>query len=99
MPPVYVYRCEACDRVFNEIVQYDNRDCPQPCPECDSLSPRTWQDSAPIVLRTSFQDGHRRFDEVRAQSKLKQEKAKARARGDGKLLKEVTKEIKDRVKK
>ena len=34
--PIYEYRCEACDRSFEVLTSFAERDRGQPCPTCES---------------------------------------------------------------
>lgn len=39
------YRCEACDKTFNELVDFRNgetAEAPRPCPTCGAMSPQTF---------------------------------------------------------
>ncbi|HLH68793.1 MAG TPA: zinc ribbon domain-containing protein [Candidatus Dormibacteraeota bacterium] len=34
--PIYEYRCEACDRTFEVLTSYADREGRHSCPSCDS---------------------------------------------------------------
>ena len=38
--PIYEYRCEKCQHVFDEVLSVSNRDNPlsEPCPQCSEKS-------------------------------------------------------------
>ena len=38
--PIYEYKCEKCEHIFDEILSVSNRDKPmsEPCPECGEES-------------------------------------------------------------
>ena len=36
--PLYQYECESCQRQFDDIRKYDQRDLPAECPECGESS-------------------------------------------------------------
>lgn len=38
--PIYEYRCEACDRTFELLTSFAERDRAQPCPTCESTRTR-----------------------------------------------------------
>jgi len=88
----YCYECPT-HGVFATVVEFEDRDKPQPCKECGADSTRTWEGAGPMVLNHSFRDGHKRFDAIRETSKLRKEKADARARGDLDRAARVSKEI------
>ena len=47
--PIYEYRCEACERTFEVLTSYAERDRGQPCPSCESQRTRVLVSSfAPI---------------------------------------------------
>ncbi|HZV52221.1 MAG TPA: zinc ribbon domain-containing protein [Candidatus Dormibacteraeota bacterium] len=38
--PIYEYRCEACDRTFEVLTSYADREGRHSCPSCDSTETR-----------------------------------------------------------
>lgn len=38
--PIYEYRCEHCDRSFDVLTSFAERDRKQPCPTCESTQTR-----------------------------------------------------------
>jgi putative FmdB family regulatory protein len=38
--PIYEYRCEDCDRRFELLTSFAERDRPQACPSCESTETR-----------------------------------------------------------
>ena len=38
--PIYEYRCERCEREFEELVRLSTRDDEVPCPECGAHEAR-----------------------------------------------------------
>jgi len=38
--PIYEYRCDACDRKFELLTSFAERDRPQACPSCESTKTR-----------------------------------------------------------
>ena len=38
--PIYEYKCEKCEHIFDEVLSVSNRDKPieEPCPECGKKS-------------------------------------------------------------
>jgi putative FmdB family regulatory protein len=47
--PIYEYRCDACERKFEVLTSFAERDRAQACPECESVRTRVQVSSfAPI---------------------------------------------------
>ena len=38
--PIYEYRCEACERKFEVLTSFAERDRPHACPSCESVRTR-----------------------------------------------------------
>jgi putative FmdB family regulatory protein len=38
--PIYEYRCEACERSFEVLTSFAERDRPHACPSCESVRTR-----------------------------------------------------------
>jgi putative FmdB family regulatory protein len=38
--PIYEYRCDACDRRFEVLTSFAERERPHACPTCESLKTR-----------------------------------------------------------
>jgi len=38
--PIYEYRCEACERRFEKLTSFAERDRAHPCPSCESSRTR-----------------------------------------------------------
>jgi putative FmdB family regulatory protein len=38
--PIYEYRCEACERRFEVLTSFAERERAKPCPTCESLQTR-----------------------------------------------------------
>lgn len=90
----YNYICEECALVFDELVEREDRDKPQECPECGAVSTRTV--SAPNFHRKSLPDGNNRFEKLKKQRKLQRQAAEAKATGDHDTEKQIRREIKQR---
>lgn len=91
--PRYNYICEE-HGVFSEIVSYSYRETPQECPKCLSKSPRTWEGHSINYATASLPDGNGRFNNLREISRLRKEKAAARAKKDLASADKISREIK-----
>ena len=98
--PVYMYKCESCDELFDALVQYEVRDETQDCIECGADAPRTWEQCFPQVSTEKTSQSipaaaaRGRFDGLRRRQELKKEKAAARVSGDRTTEKKIDKEMK-----
>jgi len=78
--PVYEYVCEPCNVVWEDTVDYEKRDDPQNCPQCDAVHSYR-RPPAPAVLRASYHDGYSRgpgYEEMKRIAKLKVARANLR---------------------
>lgn len=93
------YICRECDLRFNLVIQKDDRELKQPCPECELPAAPTF--SVPKNLRASYHDGVKRpgFREGALSSELEGEaynhapgsEERTRLLSESKKLKEVKK--------
>ena len=87
----YCYKCPH-HGVFAATVEFDDRDRPRICGECGERSPRTWEQAGPRVMRNTYIDGTRRFDNLRADMKLRKARSEAKETGDWQTVNEIRQE-------
>lgn len=78
-----IWGCDPCGKDWEAIVPRDEKD-KQVCPTCGGPAPQ--RPTAPRVLRASFRDGTRRFDQLRAQDRLDSAMSEARTTEDRKKI-------------
>lgn len=94
--PMYCYSCPTCETNFDEIQDYDNRDnCL--CPDCGGQTNRLI--TPPNVMRVSYPDGKRRFQDIKTAHQLKKLRANAKEKRDFAEEKRLKQEIKKVEKK
>jgi hypothetical protein len=82
--------CGDCDHTWHDIVERAEEEGSFTCPECGELSGRKTF-SAPTVLRASYHDGKRRFNDHREINDLKKERATRRRDERVRIEKEISK--------
>lgn len=87
--PNYVYWCEKCEHVTDAQYRMSERPDTHPCEICDEQA--EYRIQAPMVMRASYPDGHKRkgWDKLRESSKLN----KLAANSHGETKKELVREI------
>lgn len=48
--PFYLYRCDACERIFDKVRTMKDRNEPAECPKCGEASPREFDPSAGSII-------------------------------------------------
>jgi hypothetical protein len=91
--PNYNYRCDECCEIETVFCSYEERDEPKQCSTCDQMMDRTWEDSAPVVMRAALPDGNGRFAHLKTFNKLKQARQNAKSRGDQETYQAAKREI------
>jgi hypothetical protein len=92
--PNYNYVCsnEECGHEFDEVVKYGEHEADRPCAECGSAA--KYRLSAPMVLKASWPDGHRKkndplYQAAKQTAKLKVQRAGAKEADKAKIDAEI----------
>jgi DNA-directed RNA polymerase subunit RPC12/RpoP len=89
------FKCQTCNHIYDDIVEREKEFEVQACPECgDVAALKTF--SPPNVLRASYLDGTRRFDDHREINKLKKERASSK-REDRKAIEQEIRKLKGKI--
>lgn len=84
-------RCQECKHVWHDLIEREDENLEDfECPECGSLAGVKTL-SAPNVLRASYHDGKRRFDDLREINSLRKERADTKRSERTKINRELRK--------
>jgi DNA-directed RNA polymerase subunit RPC12/RpoP len=84
-------RCQHCNHLWHDTVERGDENLEDfECPECGSCSGVKTL-SAPSVMRSSYPDGKRRFNDLREVNSLRKERADSKNSEKTKINREIRK--------